>query len=330
MLEQLNERRESGLLRATPHPTLPLTIWTYTPACQCDHAWDDVTMMARGLVVHDDGHIIARPFPKFFRHDQHQNPAVPHLDARGPWVAYEKYDGSLIVAFRYEGKLVVCTRNCWDNHQTQAAYAMLWGWMPMEAHTHCFELVGPSNQHVVRYSEDALVSLAAFRKDGRQVPGVLVGALSPKVHARGDAGDERWIDLPDPKGLEGYVVYFPETGARVKLVAEWYRRAAKSAEQATPKRVLDLLAAGDDLATAGLPTSTRRDVYRVAYDLLTDHAGDMAACHRLFSERPRTGDRKSLAEYFMRWPNYAPVLFAMLDGKDADAVLWKLLRRETA
>jgi RNA ligase len=66
----LNQYYEDGLLYKQTHPTLPLTIWNYTPNTQYSNLWDDITTQCRGLVTDNDGNVVARPFKKFFNiHD---------------------------------------------------------------------------------------------------------------------------------------------------------------------------------------------------------------------------------------------------------------------
>lgn len=45
---------DSGLLAEKEHPTLPLLIYNYTQDCQFSRAWDEVTLMCRGLIVNKD------------------------------------------------------------------------------------------------------------------------------------------------------------------------------------------------------------------------------------------------------------------------------------
>lgn len=84
---------ESGQIRARRHPERPLIIYNYTEACQYAGAWTPVTTTCRGLIVDDAaGTVLARPYPKFFHHDQ---PGAPKLRFDAPAVVTDKVDGSL-------------------------------------------------------------------------------------------------------------------------------------------------------------------------------------------------------------------------------------------
>ena len=84
---------DSGLVSEKEHPTFPLLIYNYTPVCQFSKAWDEVTKMCRGLIVHKETReIIARPFPKFFNYEEHiQNGDT--LPDETPNVARKRFRG---------------------------------------------------------------------------------------------------------------------------------------------------------------------------------------------------------------------------------------------
>lgn len=82
--KRVNERR---------HPNLPVTLYDYSQVCQFERCWTPETMQCRGLVVHDNGTVIARPFPKFFNVEEHDEP-LPSEE----FEVFDKLDGSLIIA----------------------------------------------------------------------------------------------------------------------------------------------------------------------------------------------------------------------------------------
>ena len=42
---------DGGHVTRKPHPTLPISIYTYTAPCQYGHVWTPVTMQCRGLIA---------------------------------------------------------------------------------------------------------------------------------------------------------------------------------------------------------------------------------------------------------------------------------------
>ena len=93
-LESFREHERQGLITCREHPTGKLLIWNYTTRCQYEHAWDEVTIQARGLITTTDGTIVARSFNKFFNLDQHQGDLPLE-----PFTVTAKEDGSLGILF---------------------------------------------------------------------------------------------------------------------------------------------------------------------------------------------------------------------------------------
>ena len=112
-LNILNEYLEKGLLVKQVHPTQPLSIWNYSRECQYSGAWDDVTINCRGLVLDNDGNVIAKTFPKFFNYEEHKPEDIPNES----FEVYEKMDGSLGIFFYYKYELSDERRyNIWFNN----------------------------------------------------------------------------------------------------------------------------------------------------------------------------------------------------------------------
>ena len=59
-----------GHVRVQSHPLLPLSIYNYTEKAAYDGIWNEVTLQCRGLIVADNGDVVARPFRKFFNYGQ--------------------------------------------------------------------------------------------------------------------------------------------------------------------------------------------------------------------------------------------------------------------
>ena len=67
-MKKIHELEKHGLLKIKKHPEYPLFILNYTSKEQFQQRWCKELIHARGLVVKEDGEIIARPLPKFFNH----------------------------------------------------------------------------------------------------------------------------------------------------------------------------------------------------------------------------------------------------------------------
>jgi len=112
-LSILNDYIDRGLVIKQDHPSLPLSIYNYSRECQYGGQWDDITLNCRGLVLDNEGNVIAKPFPKFFNMEELSNADIPNE----PFEVYEKMDGSLGIFFYYEEELSDERRyNIWFNN----------------------------------------------------------------------------------------------------------------------------------------------------------------------------------------------------------------------
>jgi len=120
-LDILNDYIERGLVIKQVHPTLPLSIYNYSRTCQYGRLWDEITLACRGLVLDNEGNVIAKPFPKFFNYEEHTAEEIPNE----LFEVYEKMDGSLGICFYYERELTYIERyKLWfnGNYETGMEY----------------------------------------------------------------------------------------------------------------------------------------------------------------------------------------------------------------
>lgn len=241
---------EARYVKRNTHPTLPLSIYTYSRECQYEGRWNDVTTQCRGLIVDDEtGEIVARPFSKFFNVGEHEagKPYAQTLPVE-PFRVYEKVDGSLGILFFYDGYWRGASKGSfiseqarWMGRRIERRYADLSG-LDTDL-TYCTEIVYPANRIVVNYGDRSdLVLLAAFRADGREVSLDVAGrswhiGSVVKTFAAGDLPDDlaavmdytaRNRSMGDEAEMggtdaEGYVIRF-EGGVRAKSkFAEYVR-----------------------------------------------------------------------------------------------------------
>ena len=112
----LSKYIDEGLIIKQVHPTLSLSIYNYSRECQYDGKWDDITLNCRGLVLDNNGNVIAKPFPKFFNYEELKQEDIPNEN----FEVYEKMDGSLGILFYYEEELSDERRyNIWFNNNYQ-------------------------------------------------------------------------------------------------------------------------------------------------------------------------------------------------------------------
>ncbi|MFD7794350.1 T4 RnlA family RNA ligase [Streptomyces sp. NPDC059759] len=167
---------DAGHVTRKTHPTLPLSIYTYTRAAQYGHAWTPVTLRCRGLIADDKtGDIVAWPFPKFFNVGEHAygNDYARPLPEDETFEVFDKVDGSLGIVFHYDGRWRAASKGSFTSEQAQWAQAWLDDHdtsLLMAGVTYLAEIVYPENRIVVDYGgRRDLVLLGAFNSAGKEV-----------------------------------------------------------------------------------------------------------------------------------------------------------------
>lgn len=119
-LNILNDYIGRGLIIKQNHPTLPLSIYNYSRTCQYENIWDSITTQCRGLVLDNEGNVIAKPFPKFFNLEQHKPEEIPNE----PFEVFEKLDGSIIICFFYNNEWMFASKGSFISEQAEMAYKL--------------------------------------------------------------------------------------------------------------------------------------------------------------------------------------------------------------
>lgn len=259
---------EQGHVTRKPHPDLPLSILTYTPACQYAAAWTPVTMRCRGLVVDNlTDEIVAWPFPKFFNLEEHNldRPYAPPLPDE-PFTVQEKADGSLAIVFHYDGQWRVASKGSFASDQARWAQ----GWLDESdtskltiGTTYLAEMIYPDNRIVVDYGgEETLRLLAAFNPHGEEVELAtvdtgwehLVGTVAAvysginlsRILFRAKRNQTFDGTAMTGTSAEGYVLRYA-TGLRVKVKFPEYIRLHAVITGLTERSVWELLKDGQSL-----------------------------------------------------------------------------------
>lgn len=314
----LSTEISNGRVAARKHPSLPLTVLNYTAAAQYE-GHSDVTRACRGLVVDDEGVIVARPLPKFYNYNE---PAAPQIAMDDEVFVMDKADGSLIVGFLYGGRFVCCSRGSFVSDQATAAQRMLddneyWSWLP--GVTYLFELVGPGNRIVLDYPNDELIFLGGVEIDGGEwiAPDSTVATPFRAVETFAYRTFGEALSAPPRKNAEGYVIVSAK--GMVKIKQEDYIEIHRLVFGLTEKKVWEHIFNGTDMEAlkAKLPEEfqkfiddTREKILmramKIEFNARTEYAIIMRG-------QPKT--RKDFALKAAKSEN-SKYLFALHDGKD--------------
>lgn len=234
-----------------------LSLYVYTNRCVYDAMWDDITVLARGLVLdHEAALVRATPFPKFFNFGERGVGATPESLPNEPFQVYEKLDGSLAILFFDGADWRVVTKGAFDS--AQAGWAAAWlrprALAELDPHTtYLFEALYPENRIVVRYDRAELVLLGAYAGDGVE----LTRATLEKTAALLDCTVVTTHTVPTIHALvalsadldrnrEGFVIRYA-SGLRLKLKGAAYRRIHAMLSDVTPLGLWRALESNDDL-----------------------------------------------------------------------------------
>ena len=329
--EQLDIRVQDGLVNANQYGHL--TLYNYSSRCVFDAAWDEVTMAARGLVLDDEGKVVARPWPKFFNFGERPDEALP---AETPELS-KKYDGSMVIVFsdaRLGWKAV--TRGCWDNDQTRYAN----GWLESHCaslrkeYTYLFELVAPWNRIVIHYPKDDMILLGVVETESgkdwsyaeTQSEASRCGFTPVEFETRPIAS----LNLEDAAitNEEGFVARF-SNGHRVKLKYKQYLYLHKIVTGLSVKGIWEILASGSRPDFSNVPDefmgwyAKQRDAIQAKFDAIR------AETQRVFdSVFGSKASRKEYALEFLKHGEMSTALFKLLDGKDPAETIWKQCKPE--
>jgi RNA ligase len=248
----LERARGLGFVHRRVTEAADLQLFIYTPRCVYEDGWDEFTLLARGLILDEAaGKVVATPFPKFFNAGERRG-EIPDL----PFEAFEKLDGSLIIVFHDQGQWRAATKGAFESEQAVWARARLDAvdTSPLApGATYLFEAIYPENRIVIRYPEPALVMLAAYDGDGRELSydevlatSRALGWRAARRHAFASIKDMVAHAASLPGDDEGFVVRF-SNGLRLKLKGAEYRRIHALISRCTPLAMWEAMAAGDDL-----------------------------------------------------------------------------------
>lgn len=333
-LDFLDSEVSEGYVRAMQHDGL--TIYNYTEKTQFERRWNPITLQCRGLIVDSDGTILARPFPKFFNHDE---PEAQINDGRV--TVLDKLDGSLGIAYRVGDETRIATRGSLTSeqalHATRILHSKYPGFILPKGVTVLFEIIYPENRIVVDYEGmDDLVLLGLIDiKTGVSVPMSFLWWDGPRADEFNFESISEALQAPPRPNAEGYVVQFDDTGHRVKIKQEDYVRLHRIVTGWNERTIWEHLAAGKSIEELieGLPDEFHRWATETAGELtrLKDFIELGARCEYkgIIGTLPAGWGRKEFALEAVKHPNFRPALFQLLDERPITEWAWKQVRPTT-
>jgi RNA ligase len=330
--DKLDKLVEEGWLISQVHPSLDLTIYNYSQKTQYERMWNEETLSCRGLVLNSSGNVVARPFKKFFNLSEVEG-EIPDL----PFEVFEKMDGSLGIFFWYNGNPIFASRGSFTSDQSKVGWEIL---KEMDYEnlkigvTYLFEIIYPENRIVVDYGDtEKLVLLGAVETStGEEIPYSSIGENLERFELVRKWSNKKSIsELAKENDLsrEGYVLKF-SNGFRVKVKFEEYCRLHKIITNVSNIDIWEKLKDGLPLNEIldkvpdefyGWVKNTENRLREEFQDILSDSE------KILYSIKKKLGnsERKVYAEEIKKEIN-SGILFNLLDGRNPDQSIWKLVR----
>jgi len=335
----LDRMVSDNLITVNIHPELNLRILNYSPKAQYQDIWDEYILACRGLVIDEDGDIIARPFPKFFNYEQLEISDIPFgLE----FDVFEKMDGSLGILFHYRGEWILVTRGSFISEQAIEGRKILSEISNNnlsflnEEYTYLFEIIYPDNRIVVDYGNkrDLVLLSAVETKTGIELlhEDLLqyrkYFTIVKKYKGVDDINKLRELE-EDNK--EGFVVRFLN-GFRLKVKFEEYVRLHRILTNVSNIVIWEHLKNNynfDELLDK-VPDEFYNWVKKTKKELLENYKeieyNATKEFIRIYYYEDST-DRKKFALKAVE-TDYSSILFAIYTKKNYDQIIWKMIRPE--
>jgi RNA ligase len=336
--DTINEYLEKGLLIMQKHPTKNLWILNYSRQCTWDDAWDIVTLSCRGLVVNENGDIVARCLPKFFNYDQLVNANYPIPNE--PFTMTDKMDGQYGGLFYYDNEWILTSRGSFESIYAKRGFELLqkYGYEHLSTeYTYIFEIIFKEGRIVLKYDYEDLVMLACIHTATGKEESIYdkgFAVLGFKLVKRYDGiNDFKTIKTMIKDNEEGYVIQF-KSGFRMKIKGDEYCRLHSIITEISSRDIWRAVKDGlpMDSILENVPDEFDKwvktqinqfyEMYRITEALiLSKYYTDIAPTPEM--------TRKEVAlKILTKEKSYQGFFFSIYDGKDYSQAIWKKLYPE--
>jgi len=201
-----------------------------------------------------------------------------------------------------------------------------------EGYTYLFEVIYKNNRIVVDYGDmDDLVLLTIIKTEtGRDLslirnPEFLKEIPFPVVKHYDGVADVAALSRIQEANKEGFVVRF-SSGLRVKIKMEEYKRLHRLLTQCNARTIWEILKSGQSLEQFldRVPDEFYNWVKKTNAELLAQFAAIEQECAQIVVQVQDLPSRKEQALVVVK-TRYSGIVFSMLDHKNYQEAIWKLL-----
>ena len=323
-----------GMVNDRRHPSLPLTIYSYSKSAQFAprSVWSPMLSLSRGLVLDDAYNIVAHPMPKFWNIEEESAFKIKEL-LNMPYTVTKKMDGSLGILFNYNAQWIWATRGSFISEQALIApeihneknysYEVL-----NPELTYLFEIIYPQNRIVVDYGDTReLILLAIFDKNtGKEI--IEYPSQYPLVPNEALASPSE-LKSKNILNEEGYVLRF-ENGYRTKIKFENYTTLHGIMTECTNLRIWQALSSGEswDSLIELIPDEFYAGMQDIIDEFKTEYTSILEASQIVANRYGNFPSRKEFAiEVTTCYSRISGVIFALLRSEvEANKIIWGLLK----
>ena len=328
-LKKYFELMHEGLVYIKRHPQYPLFLLNYTPRTQYRQKWCKELVHARGLVVGEDGKILARPLPKFFNHYEIND--LEELQDE-EYEVYEKFDGSLVIMFHYENQPIFCTRGSFISEQAVKGYEIFRAKYKNisinKEYTYCFEVIYPQNKIVVNYDdlEDLFLISITHTSSGKEIN---IDAAGFKTVNKVDKKSiHAFLSGCEEANMEGYVVKYKNKVSnplRIKYKFNTYveKHKGKSLSETAIKRSMKKM---ESINLDNIPDECYEEVKKIKTQMEEEFQCqkiNIENQYRKIITHPINSPRDVIEA--IKQSKHSSILFAIHRNKPYDLLVWKSL-----
>lgn len=332
-LNILNRYIEKGLVEKNDHPHYPISIYNYSRECQFTQAWDEITLACRGLVLDNEGNVVARSFNKFFNMEELNS--IPNE----PFEVFEKMDGSLGILFRYKTEWIFASKGSFTSDQAikfKEIFEKNHNTLFLSGcNTYLFEIIYPENRIVVDYgNEEKVVLIGEIHiESGEELDLEFNKELGLNVVKRYDGvNDYKQLKSMVKDNQEGFIVRF-KSGMRMKVKGEEYVRLHRLLTNFSNVDIWKCLKDGKDINVLleRVPDEFDAWVRNTIKELKEKYNQiEFEAISRekdRYEANPYELSKKEYAEWVKEQPlNLQSILFSLYNNKDYSQIIWKQIR----
>lgn len=332
LVYQLDRSVDEGWLTRSRHKTLPLAIYCYSNSTQYEGHWTDITKFARGVVVDNEGQVIALPFQKFFNWGEKNAPFPPKYK---DYLAFEKLDGSLLNFWQYNGVWNASTKGSFDNEYIDFGmkYASDNACIGMDLSTDLTlmtEVVMPADQDGMRRAvvhDPGVYFLGATQTETRKDlnPTMFYGLWNGKFpELYKNSIDELLQNSNVEEGTEGWVIRY-SNGMRFKIKTVWYLRLFRliSKLDSTVKEQM-LAGQGLERILVDVPEELEQEITELFNDIMFKVYTYKIMLRQRYVDLTsgKSLTRKAFAQAISK-DSFRPYLFKLFDERDIHLMLLK-------